>query len=407
MQADTRVSQEDKNGAQTCVFRDNMRSSASASSPGPQQGLLGTNGGGTEAAAAASPRGCGVSAPKDIDGAIDLRRTGGGGDRATYVDACSRLLGLNNCFYFVVGRGGASAGLGCRLTALSFLDRGIAFHVCIMGAVTDWSRWRRNRARPEHRGMAHGEKAGYWGKALGDLRAVEPSQLDGGAPHGAVYGTTSRQLGAISVAERAWACKNPEAQMYGRPITVEDHPEFAAGGGAYHLLDISLVSDGGVAFILTTADRAKDRPQAAGLRAGPGFRRSVGGLVVGQEELHPHGGAARAKQQAFGPRPSLELSSTSIACSLLRLLHCRGALPARGLRLPARRAKAAPSWDRAPSGPARQHHREYQRRPALLLSFGRSHRHGGGHPPSSRRRGRAAWTKRLQRGHDNGARWRG
>src|SRR5262249_44475038 len=50
--------------------------------------------------------------PKDIDGAIDLRRTGGGGDRASYVDAYSRMLGLNNCFYFVVGRGGALAGLG-------------------------------------------------------------------------------------------------------------------------------------------------------------------------------------------------------------------------------------------------------------------------------------------------------
>src|SRR6202023_3680982 len=50
--------------------------------------------------------------PKDIDGAIDLRRTGGGGGRATHVDAYSRLLGLNNCFYFVVGRGGALGALG-------------------------------------------------------------------------------------------------------------------------------------------------------------------------------------------------------------------------------------------------------------------------------------------------------
>ena len=70
--------------------------------------------------------------PKDIDGAIDLRRTGGGGDRASYVDAYSRMLGLNNCFYFVVGRGGALAGLGIA-TALSFLDRGIANYICIMG----------------------------------------------------------------------------------------------------------------------------------------------------------------------------------------------------------------------------------------------------------------------------------
>src|SRR3982751_3315628 len=30
--------------------------------------------------------------PRDIDGAIDLRRTGGGGDRASYVDAYSRIL---------------------------------------------------------------------------------------------------------------------------------------------------------------------------------------------------------------------------------------------------------------------------------------------------------------------------
>ena len=107
---------------------------------------------------------------KDIDGAIDLRRTGGGGDRASYVDAYSRMLGLNNCFYFVVGRGGALAGLGIA-TALSFLDRGIAKYVCLMGAVTDWSQAQESR-RQGHRGMAHSEKAGYWGKALGDLRAV-------------------------------------------------------------------------------------------------------------------------------------------------------------------------------------------------------------------------------------------
>src|SRR5499433_4342389 len=76
--------------------------------------------------------------PKDIDGAIDLRRTGGGGDRSSYVDAYSRILGLNNNFYYVVGRGGALAGLGIA-TAMSFLERGIANYVVLMGAVSDWS----------------------------------------------------------------------------------------------------------------------------------------------------------------------------------------------------------------------------------------------------------------------------
>src|ERR1700739_4255271 len=133
--------------------------------------------------------------PKDIDGAIDLRRTGGGGDRASYVDAFSRVLGLNNCFYFVVGRGGALAGLGIA-TALSFLDRGIANYVCIMGAVTDWSPAREAR-KAGHRGMAHGEKAGYWGKALRDLRAVSHHSWMA-ARHMALYATTHRQLGATS-----------------------------------------------------------------------------------------------------------------------------------------------------------------------------------------------------------------
>src|SRR5207237_10791868 len=130
-----------------------------------------------------------------------------------------------------------------------------------VGAVTEWSQAQESR-KAGHRGMAHAEKAGYWGKALGDLRAVShPSWM--AARHMAVFGTTSRQLGAISVAQRAWACQNPEARMYGRPITVEDHQNSPLVAEPYHLLDISLVSDGGIAFILTTADRAKDRPKKA------------------------------------------------------------------------------------------------------------------------------------------------
>ena len=91
---------------------------------------------------------------------------------------------------------------GILKTALSFLDRGIAKYVCIMGAVTDWSQAQESR-KAGHRGMDHAPKAGYWGKALGDLRAVSHHSWMA-ARHMAVYGTTSRQLGAISVAQRAW-----------------------------------------------------------------------------------------------------------------------------------------------------------------------------------------------------------
>ena len=234
--------------------------------------------------------------PKDIDGAIDLRRTGGGGDRASYVDAYSRMLGLNNCFYFVVGRGGALAGLGIS-AALSFLDRGIANYICIMGAVTDWSQAQESR-KQGHRGMAHAEKAGYWGKALGDLRAVSHHSWMA-ARHMAVYGTTSRQLGAISVAQRAWGCKNPEAKMYGRPITIEDHQNSALVAEPYHLLDISLVSDGAIAFILTTSDRAKDRPRPPVYVLGQGFGE-VSADLWWEKKNFTHMAVPRAKEQAFG-----------------------------------------------------------------------------------------------------------
>ena len=59
--------------------------------------------------------------------------------------------------------------------------------------------------------------------------------------------------------------------MYGRPLTIEDHQNSQVVADPYHLLDISLVSDGGIAFILTTADRAKDRPKPPVYVLGQGF----------------------------------------------------------------------------------------------------------------------------------------
>ena len=233
---------------------------------------------------------------KDIDGAIDLRRSGGGGDRANYTDAFTRILGLNNNFYYVTGRGGALAGLGIA-TALSFLERGIANYVCLMGAVTDWSQAQDSR-KQGHRGMAHADKRGYWGKALGDSRAVSHHSWMA-ARHMAVYGTTSRQLGAIAVAQRAWACMNPEAKMYGRPITVEDHQASPLVVEPYHLLDLSLVSDGGIAFILTTADRAKDTPKPPCYVLGQGFGE-VSSTLWFEKKHFTHMAVEPAKKQAFG-----------------------------------------------------------------------------------------------------------
>jgi acetyl-CoA acetyltransferase len=46
--------------------------------------------------------------------------------------------------------------------------------------------------------------------------------------------------------------------MYGKPITLEDHQSSRWVVEPFHLLDCCLISDGGVAVIVTSAERAKD-----------------------------------------------------------------------------------------------------------------------------------------------------
>jgi acetyl-CoA acetyltransferase len=234
--------------------------------------------------------------PRDIGGAVDLRRTGGGGDRASYSDSFSRVLGLGNNFYFVIGRGGALAGLGIA-AAMSFIDRGIADYVALTGAVTDWSQSQASRKKG-FRGMNHAEKRGYWGKPLGDLRAVSHHSWMA-ARHMAVYGTTSRQLGHVSVGQRAWAQMNPEAYMCGRPMTIEDYLASPLVAEPYHLLDISLVSDGAVSFILTSAERARDCKSKPTYVLGQGFGE-VSSDLWWKNQHFTHMAVDPAKRQAFG-----------------------------------------------------------------------------------------------------------
>ncbi len=77
--------------------------------------------------------------------------------------------------------------------------------------------------------------------------------------HMAQYGTTAEQYAAIAVACRKHASLNPTAQMRDL-ITVEDVVNSRMIADPLHLLDCSLVSDGGSAIILTSAERAADFP---------------------------------------------------------------------------------------------------------------------------------------------------
>jgi acetyl-CoA acetyltransferase len=71
------------------------------------------------------------------------------------------------------------------------------------------------------------------------------------------YGLTEEELAMVAVVQREWAGMNPRAMMRD-PITVEDVLNSRMIAYPFHLLQCCLVTDGGGALILTSAERAKD-----------------------------------------------------------------------------------------------------------------------------------------------------
>ncbi|MDO8860454.1 thiolase family protein [Haliea sp. E1-2-M8] len=100
--------------------------------------------------------------------------------------------------------------------------------------------------------------------------------------HMAQYGTRPEHFAAVAVACRAHAARNPAAQKRD-PISVDDVLGSRMIADPLHLLDCSLVSDGGAAIVLTSAERARDFPHAP-----------VYLLGVGEGHSHEHISQARS-----------------------------------------------------------------------------------------------------------------
>ncbi len=112
-----------------------------------------------------------------------------------------------------------------------------------------------------------------------------------------MYGTTNDHFGAIAVAERQWAAMNPLAE-HREPMTIEDYHASRWVAEPLHLLDCCLVSNGGVAVIVSRADEARSLQQPPayiwGMGQGhPGDMRRKGWDVETQT------GAPMAKETAF------------------------------------------------------------------------------------------------------------
>ncbi|HEX5585747.1 MAG TPA: thiolase family protein [Acidimicrobiia bacterium] len=92
------------------------------------------------------------------------------------------------------------------------------------------------------------------------LRGANGSYALAARRHMERFGTTSEHLGAIAVAQRAWATMNERAQ-FRDPITIADHQASRWIAEPLHLLDCCMVSNGGIAVLVTSADRARDLAQ--------------------------------------------------------------------------------------------------------------------------------------------------
>ncbi|MEE2663362.1 MAG: acetyl-CoA acetyltransferase [Myxococcota bacterium] len=81
------------------------------------------------------------------------------------------------------------------------------------------------------------------------------------------YGTTHDQLGAVAVSQRAFAVSNPRARLR-QPITLDDYRASRWVVEPFRLFDCCLETDGAVAVLVTTAERARDLRRPAVLISG-------------------------------------------------------------------------------------------------------------------------------------------
>jgi acetyl-CoA acetyltransferase len=129
------------------------------------------------------------------------------------------------------------------------------------------------------------------------------------------YGTTHDQLGTIAVGQREWAQMNPRAQMR-EAMTLDDYHASRWVVEPLHLLDCCLVSNGGVAVIVTSPERARD------LREPPVYLRGFGQCAPGDtaragRDPAVHTGAGTAGRLALR-QAGIELADVDV----LELYDC-------------------------------------------------------------------------------------
>lgn len=199
----------------------------------------------------------GVS-PHDIDGMITFTI-----DNSDEVNL-ARCLGVKDLAYTTRIPGGGAAAAATIYQAMAMVNAGLCDNVLVWRAMNERSQYRFGQ-NPNQQMMSYQS-----GNGTGSLLWCVPYGAMTPASWGALqaqrymykYGVTNRDLGHIAVQQRKYAATNPAAWFYGKPITLEDHQNSRWIQEPWlRLLDCCQESDGGVAILITSLERARDLRQ--------------------------------------------------------------------------------------------------------------------------------------------------
>ncbi len=231
---------------------------------------------------------------KDIDGLL-LR---GPDDIYTFHQVAGERLGINAGFSTTTNNGGASQILSVILAVMA-IEAGLA-SVVVCGYGRD--AWSRSHASAQSRMMSSTRSSEMDVQEFGPeygLFGAPAMHAFGARRHMHEFGTTREQFGAVSLAFREHAGRNPEAQMHGRPLTMEDYLAARMIVEPFCLLDCSLRSDAAGVVIVTSRERARDLKQKPVSIKGFGTHNNLTGWFHEDNMTRTAAGPSGAKAYAM------------------------------------------------------------------------------------------------------------
>jgi acetyl-CoA acetyltransferase len=200
-----------------------------------------------------------------------------------------RYMGLSPNFSISLMAGGATPVLSL-ITAMAMIETGQAEVVaCVYGEA--------HSSRSARGGQPIGAY-GYGYPTLYSLFGPAATHAFHARRHMHLYGTTSAHLGAVAVTQRDYAVSRPGALGFGQPITLEDHQASPMIADPFRRLDCTRDTDGGVAVLVSSAERAKALHPKPLYLLGAGSGHNVVNWHNGTVFDH-HDHVAPAKQRAF------------------------------------------------------------------------------------------------------------